>query len=126
MRPGDRHAGRLRQLPQTAGGGVPVHPGTAPIEQDRAAHPACDGAVNGSADRRRQRDQDDFAALAAHAKDTVPVLVAEVADAGAGGFEDPQAQQPEHGDQRDVIPVRGLARGGQQGPELQVGESERG
>src|SRR5271165_4336285 len=72
----------------------------------------------------RQRHQDDLAALAAHAKDTVTVFFTQVANAGAGGFEDPQAQQPEHGYQREVIPVRGLARGGQQGLELQMGESE--
>ena len=31
------------------------------------------------------------------------MLLAQVADVGAGGLEDPQAQQPEHGDQRKVI-----------------------
>jgi hypothetical protein len=56
----------------------------------------------------------------------VTVLLAQIADAGTGGFEDPQAQQPEHGYQRDVIPVRGLARSGQHGLELQMSESERG
>ena len=49
-----------------------------------------------------------------HRKDTVTVFYTQVANAGAGGFEDPQAQQPEHGYQREVISVRGLARGGQQ------------
>jgi hypothetical protein len=125
MRPGDRHAGLPRELPKAAGGRAPVHPGTAAVEQDGAAHPARNGAVDGPAERGRQRDQDDLAALAAHAKDPVTVLLAQVADVGAGGLEDPQAQQPEHGDQRKVIPVRGLARGGQQGLELQVGEPER-
>jgi hypothetical protein len=126
MRPGNRHAGLLRELPQTAGGGVPVHPGTAAVEQDRAAHPACDSAVDGPADGRRQRDQDDLAALAAHAKDAVTVLLTQVADIGTGSFEDSQAQHPEHGHQREVIPVRGLTGGGQHGLELQVGEPERG
>jgi len=32
----------------------------------------------------------------------VAVLLAEIADVGAGGFEDPQAEQAEHGDQREV------------------------
>jgi hypothetical protein len=32
----------------------------------------------------------------------VAVLFAEVGDVRAGGFEDPQAQQAEHGDQREV------------------------
>jgi hypothetical protein len=123
---GRLHASFLREVPQAAGGCVPIHPGSAAVEQDRAAHPACDGAVHGPADRRRQRDHDDLVALAAHAQDPVAVLLAQVADIGAGGFEDPQAQQPEHGHQREVIPVRGLARGGQQGFELKVGEPERG
>jgi hypothetical protein len=105
---------------------MPVHPGTAAVEQDRAAHAARDGPVDGPADRRGQRDQDDLAALAAHAKDTVTVLLAQVAYVGAGGLEDPQAQQPEHGYQREVMPIPGLTRSGQHGLELQVSESERG
>jgi hypothetical protein len=32
----------------------------------------------------------------------VAVFFAEVGDVGAGGFEDPQAQQAEHGHQREV------------------------
>ena len=46
-----------------------------------------------------ERDQDDLGALAAHAQDAVAMFVAQVGDVGAGGFEDPQAQQPGHGDQ---------------------------
>jgi len=74
------------ELQQAAGGGVPVYPVTTPVEQDRAAHPSCDGAVDGPADCRRQRDQDDLAALVAQAKDPVAVLLAQVADVSAGGF----------------------------------------
>jgi len=51
---------------------------------------------------------------------------AQVADAGAGGFEDPQARQPGHGCQREVMPIPGLTRSGHHGPELQVSESGRG
>jgi hypothetical protein len=47
----------------------------------------------------RQRDQDDLGAFAAHAQHPVAVLLAQVGDVGAGGFEDPQA---EHGDQCEV------------------------
>jgi hypothetical protein len=32
----------------------------------------------------------------------VAVLFAEVGDVGAGGFEDPQAEQPDHGHKREV------------------------
>jgi hypothetical protein len=52
------------------------------------------------------------------------MLVTEVADIRAGGLENPQAQQPKHGDQGEIIPVSGLAGGGEQGLELQVGEPE--
>jgi hypothetical protein len=35
----------------------------------------------------------------------VAVFFAEVGDVSSGGFEDPQAEQPEHGDQREVARV---------------------
>jgi hypothetical protein len=37
--PGDLDAGGLGEVPQAAGGGVPVHPGAAAVEQDRPADP---------------------------------------------------------------------------------------
>ncbi len=114
MWPGDPYARVLGQVPQAAGGGVPVHPGAAAVEQDRPAGPAGGGAVDGPADCRGQRDQDDLGALAADPQDPVAVFLAQVGDAGAGGFEDPQAQQPEHGNQGEALIVRRLARGGQQ------------
>jgi hypothetical protein len=36
----------------------------------------------------------------------VAVFLAEVGDVRAGGLEDPQAEQPEHGHQGEVAPVR--------------------
>ena len=65
-----------------------------------------DRPVDGPADRWWQRDQDDLGAFAAHAQHPVAVLFAQVGDVGAGGFEDPQAQQPEHGHEREVARVR--------------------
>ena len=56
----------------------------------------------------------------------VAVLLAEVGDIGASGFEDPQAQQAEHGHQRKVVRVGRFPGGGEQGLELQVGEPEGG
>jgi hypothetical protein len=38
MRPGNRHAGLLRELPQTARGRMPVHSGAAGVDQERAAY----------------------------------------------------------------------------------------
>jgi hypothetical protein len=122
--PGDLDDGGLGQVAQAAGGRVPVHSGAAAVEQDRPADPAGDCPVDGPADRVRQRDQDDLGALAAYTQDPVAVLLAKVGDVGAGGFEDPQAQQAEHGHQSEVIRVRRVTGGGEQGPELQVGESQ--
>jgi hypothetical protein len=55
----------------------------------------------------------------------VAVLFAQISDVRTGGLEDPQAEQPGHGHQREAARVRRLAGGGQQGLELQVGEPER-
>jgi hypothetical protein len=72
---------------------MPVHPGAAAVEQDRPAGPVGDGAVDGPADRRGQRDQDDLGALAARAQDPVTVLLTQITDVSAGGFEDPQSER---------------------------------
>jgi hypothetical protein len=106
MRSGNRHAGLLREMPQTARGRMPVHPGAAGIDQDRAARTRSDRPVDGTPDGRRQRDQDNLGALAAHAQHSVTVFLAEVGDVCSGGLEDPQAQQAEHGYQREVVRVR--------------------
>jgi hypothetical protein len=81
-------------------------------------------SVDGPADRRWERDQDHFGAFSVHAQHPVAVFFAEVGGVGAGGFEDPQAKQPEHGHEREVAWVRLLAGGGEQGLELQVGEPQ--
>ena len=94
------------------------------VQQDRPGGPVADGAVDGAADRGRQRDEDDLVALAAHAQDAVAVLLAEVVDVGAGGLEDPQPEQAEHGDEREVVAVGRVPGGGEQRLELQVGQSE--
>jgi hypothetical protein len=36
---------------------------------------------------------------------------------GGGGLEDPQPEQAQHRDQREVVPVRGLSGGAEQGLE---------
>jgi hypothetical protein len=83
-----------------------VHTDTAAVQQDRSVVAVACCAVYGPADRWRQRDQDHLGALAAHPQDPVTVLFPEVIDVSAGGFEDPQAEQPEHGYQREVLRVR--------------------
>ena len=102
-------AGDLGEAPQPPGGGMAVHPGAAAVEQERPVVPAAACPVDGPADGWRQRDLDHFAAFAAHAQHPVAVFFAEVGDVGAGGFEDPQAEQAEgggfggHGRAADVL-----------------------
>ena len=112
MCPGDVDASGLGEVPQATSGCVPVHPGAAGVKQDRPAGSGTCCPVDGAADRWRQRDQDDLGALAAHAQHPVAVLLAEIGDVRAGGLEDPQAEQVEHGHQGrsrtgSVIPGRG-------------------
>ena len=59
-------------------------------------------------------------------EDAVAVYLAEVVDVGAGGLEDPQAEESEHRDQGEVVGVGRVAGGGEQGFELQVAEPEGG
>jgi len=125
VRPGDPHTVSLSQVPQAAGGGVAVHPGAAAIQQDRPAATGRDRAVDRPPDRWRQRDQDDLGPFAAHPQHPVAVFFAEIGDVCSGSFEDPQPEQPEHGDKREVARVRGLPGRGEQCLELQVGESQR-
>jgi hypothetical protein len=54
------------------------------------------------------------------------VFLAEITDVAAAGFEDPQAEEAEHGDQDEVIPVGRLPCGGDQGFELEVAQAEGG
>jgi hypothetical protein len=126
VRPGDLDAGGFGEVPQAAGGRVPVHPAAAAVEQDRPAGTQAYGPVDGPADCWWQRDQDDLGALAAHAQHPVAVLFTEVSNVRTGSFEDPQAQQAGHGHQREVARVRSLPGGGEQGLELQVGEPQGG
>src|SRR5579862_2483751 len=76
-----------RRLAQAAGGCMPVHPGTAAVEQDRPAIPGAYCPVDSAPDGWRQRDQDHLGALAAHTGDPVTVFLANMVDVGAGGFE---------------------------------------
>jgi len=65
-----------------------------------------DGVVNRPGHCWRQRNQDNLGALAAHAQHPVAMLFAEVGNVHAGGLEDTQAEQPEHGHQREVAWIR--------------------
>jgi hypothetical protein len=56
----------------------------------------------------------------------VTVFLTDVGDGQAGGLEDPQTEQAEQADQREVVPVRRLTGRGQQRLQLQMGEPEGG
>jgi hypothetical protein len=53
------------------------------------------------------------------------VLFTNVVDIDTAGFEDPQAEQSEHRDQREIEPVLRVPGGGQQRLELQVRQAQR-
>jgi hypothetical protein len=99
-------------------------PGAAPVEQNRPAGTAASRPVDGLADGWWQRGEDDFGAFSAYAQDPVAVFFAKVSNVRAGGFEDPQAEQPEHGHESEVARIRGLAGCGEKGFELQMSEPE--
>jgi hypothetical protein len=122
--PGDSHSGGFSEVPQAPGGGVAVHPRAAAVKQNRPAETAADRPVDGPADRWRQGNQDDLGSLAAHTQHPVAVLFTKVGDVGPGGLEDPQAQQPKHGHQREVAGLGGLTGRSQQGLELQMSKTE--
>jgi hypothetical protein len=106
MHPRDPDARRVGQVLQPAGRRVPVHPHAVGVALDRSVVSAVTGTVDRASHRRRQRDQHGLVALAADLQHAVAVFLAEIADAGAAGFEDPQAEQAEHRDQGEVVDVR--------------------
>jgi hypothetical protein len=96
VHPRQPHAGSLGEAAEASSGGVPVHPRSSRVDQDRPGRPGLDGAVDRPADRRRKRHEHEFGALADDAGDAVAVFLAEVGDVGAGGLEDAQTEQAEH------------------------------
>ncbi|MEU4712909.1 hypothetical protein AB0F73_04490 [Micromonospora purpureochromogenes] len=109
---------------EPAGCRVPVHPRPEGVAQDRPAVAAVDRPIDCPRYRWRQRDQDDLAALAADPQDPVAVSLTEVADVGTAGIEDPQPEETEHRDQREVVRVVRQPCGGDQGLELQMTQPE--
>jgi hypothetical protein len=114
------HASFLGEVPQPAGGAVPVHPSASAGYQDRSGVPVVDGAVDGTADGGWEGYEHDLVALAVHAEHAVAVFLAEVCDVAAGSLEDPQPEQAEHGDQGEVARVGRASRCGEHSFELQV------
>ena len=96
---------------QPTGRSVSVHGSTPLVEQDRPGNPVSNGSVDGPADRWRQRDQDDLAALTAHAQNAVTVFLAEVGDGRSTGFKDPKTEETEHSHHGEVRRIgRGSSR----------------
>jgi hypothetical protein len=90
LRPDPGGAG---EAPQAPGGRMAVHPGAAAVEQDRPMVPVASGPVDRAADGGWQRDLGHLGALAAYTQHPMAVLLAQVSDVRAGGFEDPRAEQ---------------------------------
>jgi hypothetical protein len=61
-----------------------VHPGAERVAHDRTVAAAVDCPIDGLSDGRRQRDQDDLAALAVDLEDAMAVFLAQVADVRVG------------------------------------------
>ena len=81
--------------------------------QDRPHRTPVHGEVDRPSDRGWEGDEDDLAALPDDAQDAVAVLLPQIRHVGSAGFEDPQAEQPEHRYQREVVAVRRVPRGGE-------------
>ena len=79
---------------------MPIHPDAVDVAQDRSDVAVVDGAVNRTGHCCRQWDQNGLVSLAADLQYAVAVFLAEVANVGAARFEDPQAEETEHDDQR--------------------------
>lgn len=95
---------------ESASGGMPVHPHSAPVQQERASRTLTNRAINRAADRGWKRDQHDLAALATHPQDPMAVLLAHVVDVRARRLEDPEPQQPEQAYEREVERAVGPSR----------------
>jgi hypothetical protein len=105
---------------------VPVHAVGTPVEQERSNVPVSGGPLNGTCHRRWKRGQNVLLSLAAHQQHSVTALFTYVFDVSSGGFEDPQAEEPEHRHQREVAVLGGVSGRGQDGLELQMGEAQGG
>ncbi len=103
-----------------------VHPGASSGPKNWTLRPLGGCVVDGSTDGWGEGGQDDLAAFAGDPQHPVPVFLAEVTDVGAAGFEDPQAEEPEHRNEGEVVRVWGEAGGGEHGLELQVGQPQSG
>jgi hypothetical protein len=105
---------------------VPVHPPTGGVAQNRSLIAALSGVLDRTGHgRRRRRDQDGLAVLAADLQHAVAVFLAEIGDVRAAGPEDPQTEQAQHRDQREVVAVDRQPRRREQSLGLQVPESQR-
>jgi hypothetical protein len=120
--PSSAESGRCGEMTQSSPGAVEVHAAAASIEQDRADTSSSGGAVDGARDRGWERNQHVFVPLAAHQQDAVAVFLAQILDVRSGRLEDPQAKEAEQGNQGEVEVTAGVACGGEDGFELQMGE----
>jgi hypothetical protein len=79
---------------------VPVQPLPVGADEDRPFHALTDRQVDRPRGPGRERDGDYLAALASDNKSAVSPLDAQILDAGASGFGDPQPVERQQRDQR--------------------------
>jgi hypothetical protein len=76
MHPGQPDTSDLGEPSEPPGGGVPVHPSSARVQQDRPGDTCSDRTVDRPRDRRWQRHQHHLGALADHPQHAVAVFIA--------------------------------------------------
>jgi hypothetical protein len=91
---GQLDTGVLGEPAQSSGSAVPIHARAACGQKHRAGAPLVNGALEGAAHSEWKRNEYDLVALAAYPQHSVAVLLAEVLDVAAGGFEDPEPSRP--------------------------------
>jgi hypothetical protein len=124
VRPWHLDSGGRGQALEPAGRCVPVHPRAEGVTQDLASVAVVDRPVDRPGHCRRERNEDDLASLASDPQNPVAVFLTEVANVRAAGFEDPQPEETEQRNQREVVRVVRQPRGGDQRFELQMAQPE--
>ena len=99
---------------------MPVHAYAPPVQEQWTSRALASCPVDGAAHRWWQGNEDDSAALAGNAHDSVPVFLTQVFDVSSNGLEDPQTQKSEQADEGEVERVARLPGGGEHALELQV------
>jgi hypothetical protein len=85
---------------------MPAHPGAALGAPGRPGLLVGDSSLDGARHRRWEGDRHDLATLTGDLEHAVAALLAEVLDVRPALLEEPQPEQAQHHDQRQVVGVR--------------------